>query len=80
MNAAIRWVAWGALPLGGLLAGVCGSVVGIRFSLTIAVIGYWAAGFWVYFSPLRARRADAVPSARVARREPQPQMATSGRP
>lgn len=80
MNAAIRWVAWGALPLGGLLAGVCGSVVGIRFSLAIAVIGYWAAGFWVYFSPLRATRADAVPSARVARREPQPQMATSGRP
>jgi MFS family permease len=57
MNAAIRWVAWGTLPLGGLLGGLFGSVIGIRPALAIAVCGYWAAGLLVYFSPLRTRRA-----------------------
>jgi MFS family permease len=69
MSAAIRWVAWGALPLGGLLAGLCGSVAGIRLSLAIAVSGYWAAGLLIYFSPLRTtRKAATVPSARVVLR------------
>ena len=48
-------MAWGALPLGGILAGLCGSVIGIRASLAIAVSGYWSAGLLVYFSPLRSR-------------------------
>jgi MFS family permease len=79
MNAAIRWVAWGALPLGGLLAGLCGSVIGIRFSLAIAMFGYWAAGLLLYFSPLRTPRT-AVPSARVVLRRPRPQLAAHARP
>ena len=81
MNAAIRWVAWGTLPLGGLLAGLCGSVAGIRFSLAIAVSGYWAAGLLVYFSPLRTTRtATTLASARVAPRRLRPQPAVPGHP
>lgn len=54
MNAAIRWIVWGTLPLGGVIGGVLGSssVLGIRPTLWIGVIGSWAAGFWVLFSPL----------------------------
>lgn len=54
MNAAIRWIVWGTLPLGGVLGGVLGgaNVLGIRPTLWIAVIGGWAAGFWLLFSPL----------------------------
>ena len=33
MNAAMRWIVWGTLPLGGLLGGVFGSVLGIRDDL-----------------------------------------------
>lgn len=80
MNAAIRWVAWGILPLGGLLAGLCGSVIGIRFSLAIAVSGYWAAGLLVYFSPLRTTRPIAVPTAHLVPRRLRPRMATQGHP
>jgi MFS family permease len=74
MNAAMRWVVWGTLPLGGLLGGVFGSLLGVRTTIWIAVIGMWAAGLWVFFSPLRKMRdipseamrgmsqaADAVP-------------------
>jgi MFS family permease len=56
MNAAVRWVVWGTLPLGGLLGGVFGAWLGVRATLWIAFAGSWAAGWWVYFSPLRRLR------------------------
>jgi MFS family permease len=56
MNAAIRWIVWGTLPLGGLLGGVLGSELGIRPTIWVGVIGSWVAGFWVLFSPLRRMR------------------------
>ena len=56
MNAAVRWVVWGTLPLGGVLGGVLGTVLGVRPTLWIGFIGSWAAGFWVFFSPLRRLR------------------------
>ena len=67
MNAAIRWIVWGTLPLGGLIGGVLGSasVLGLRPTLWIGVLGSWAAGFWVLFSPLRGLRD--VPASRTRR-------------
>jgi MFS family permease len=56
MNAAIRWIVWGTLPLGGVIGGALGSAIGIRPTLWISVVGSWAAGFWVLFSPLRGLR------------------------
>jgi MFS family permease len=56
MNAAVRWIVWGTLPLGGIIGGALGSTIGIRPTLWISFIGSWAAGFWVYFSPLRKMR------------------------
>jgi len=56
MNAAVRWVVWGTLPLGGLLGGTLGAALGVRTTLWIAFAGSWAAGFWVFFSPLRRMR------------------------
>jgi len=56
MNAAVRWIVWGTLPLGGLLGGVLGSALGIRPTLWVAALGAWAAGLWVFFSPLRRMR------------------------
>jgi MFS family permease len=56
MNAAVRWVVWGTIPLGGLLGGTFGSLIGVRPTLWIAFAGSWAAGWWVFFSPLRGLR------------------------
>ncbi len=53
MNAASRWITWSTLPAGALLGGFLGSAIGIRPSIWIAYAGPWAAGFLVYFSPLR---------------------------
>jgi MFS family permease len=57
MNAAVRWVVWGTLPLGGLLGGAFGTWLGVRTTLWIAFAGSWLAGWWVFFSPLRGLRA-----------------------
>jgi MFS family permease len=56
MNAAVRWIVWGTLPLGGVIGGALGAAIGIRPTLWIGLAGSWAAGFWVYFSPLRRMR------------------------
>jgi MFS family permease len=56
MNAAVRWIVWGTLPLGGILGGILGTVIGIRPTLLLAFIGSWAAGWFVFFSPLRRMR------------------------
>jgi len=57
MNAAVRWVVWGTIPLGALLGGAFGTILGVRATLWIAFAGSWAAGWWVFFSPLRGMRA-----------------------
>jgi len=56
MNAAVRWVVWGTIPLGGLIGGTFGTVLGVRTTLWIGFIGAWLAGWWVFFSPLRGMR------------------------
>ncbi|WP_255500590.1 MFS transporter [Micromonospora sp. Llam0] len=60
MTAAVRWITWGTIPIGGVIGGALGTVIGIRPTLWIACVGTWAAGFWMYFSPLR--RSRDIPS------------------
>ncbi len=62
MNASIRFVVWGAMPLGGLLGGLLGSQIGILATLWVAVTGRTLSVLWVYFSPLRRER-DFVTTA-----------------
>jgi MFS family permease len=56
MNASIRWIVWGTIPLGSLLGGGLGTWIGPRATLWLCVPGVCAAGLWVYFSPLRRMR------------------------
>jgi hypothetical protein len=44
------------MPLGGVIGGALGTAIGVRPTMAIGLIGSWAAGFWVYFSPLRRMR------------------------
>jgi MFS family permease len=56
MNAAVRWIVWGTMPVGGVLGGALGTLIGVRPTLWLAFIGCWAAGWFVFFSPLRHMR------------------------
>lgn len=65
MNAAVRWIVWGTLPLGGLAGGILGSAAGVRPTLFVAAAGAWVAGLWVFFSPLRGMRDVPAPGTYV---------------
>jgi MFS family permease len=56
MNAAVRWVVWGTMPVGSILGGVLGTLIGVRPAFLLACVGAWAAGWFVFFSPLRRMR------------------------
>jgi MFS family permease len=56
MNASIRWIVWGTLPLGALLGGALGTWLGVRPTVWIGVLGDGLAGLFLFFSPLRGMR------------------------
>ena len=56
MNATMRFLVWGTLPLGAFLGGVLGSTVGVRHTLFIAAVGGTLTFLPVFLSPLRRMR------------------------
>jgi MFS family permease len=56
MNATMRFLVWGTMPLGGLIGGVLGSAIGVRETLIVAAIGGCLPVLPVFFSPLRTMR------------------------
>ncbi len=56
MNATMRFIVWGTLPVGALIGGALGGIIGLRPTLVIGAIGQMTAFLWVFFSPVRALR------------------------
>ena len=54
MNATMRFVVWGTLPLGGVLGGFLGTIIGVRNSLWVSGAGGTLAVLWLLASPMRA--------------------------
>ncbi len=61
MNATMRWFVWGTIPIGALLGGLLGTVVGVRETLLIGALGEMAAVLPVLFSPVRGIHAMPEP-------------------
>jgi MFS family permease len=56
MNASIRFLVWGTIPIGGLLGGALGELIGLRATLLVAAVGMVLSPGWVIASPLRRLR------------------------
>ncbi len=56
MNATMRFLVWGTMPLGGVIGGVLGSTIGVRETLLVAAAGQSLAFLPVFGSPLRRMR------------------------
>jgi len=52
MNASVRTLVFGALPLGGLAGGLFGDLIGLRAALWLGAIGYTASVVPILLSPL----------------------------
>ena len=64
MNATMRFLVWGTMPLGGLLGGGLGTLIGVRPTLWVASAGMALAFLPVFLSPLRGmRELPGVPHA-----------------
>jgi MFS family permease len=56
MNAVIRFLVWGTMPLGALLGGALGTWFGLRPALWVAAIGAFFTFLPILFSPVRRLR------------------------
>jgi predicted MFS family arabinose efflux permease len=64
MNATVRFVAWGSLPVGGLAGGVLGTVIGVPATLWVGAIGCALAFVPILWSPVaRVRDIPGEPTS-----------------
>jgi MFS family permease len=63
MNATMRFVVWGTIPVGNLLGGALGSALGLRPAMVIGSAGTLLSVIPVVFSPVRSLRTvdEAMP-------------------
>jgi MFS family permease len=61
MNAAMRWIVWGTIPLGTLVGGAIGQAVGLRAAMWVGAVGGIPVFLWVLLSPVRSIRTMPEP-------------------
>ncbi|WP_040407432.1 MFS transporter [Amycolatopsis nigrescens] len=67
MNASVRFVVWGVLPLGSLAGGALGELAGLRGTLWLSGAGIAAGAAALLLSPLRGMRDLPVTSSEPSR-------------
>ncbi|MCO7222193.1 MFS transporter [Klenkia sp. PcliD-1-E] len=72
MNASVRFIVFGTMPLGGLLGGVLGTAIGVVPALWVAVAGQLLAAVPVVVSPLVGMRDLPVELDETARADVSP--------
>jgi len=56
MNATMRFIVWGTIPIGIVIGGILGSTIGLHATLWVGAIGGLVAFLPVLFSPVRSLR------------------------
>lgn len=56
MNATMRFVVWGTIPVGALLGGMLATLLPIREAVVVAALASSLSFLWVLFSPIRSLR------------------------
>jgi hypothetical protein len=54
MNAVMRFLVWGTIPLGSLIGGGLASTIGLRATIWVGVLGAMLSVLPVAFSPVRS--------------------------
>ncbi|MGZ4335232.1 MAG: MFS transporter [Gaiellaceae bacterium] len=65
MNATMRFLVWGTIPLGSLTGGVLAATVGLRTTLFVGAVGQFVALLPIVFSPIRGLRDFPEPEEDV---------------
>jgi len=64
MNATMRFIVWGTMPIGSLLGGVLATFIPLRTTVLIGAIVATSAFLWLLFSPVRSLKT--IPKTREA--------------
>lgn len=62
MNASMRFIVWGTLPIGSLIGGALGGAIGLRPTLWVAAVGGLLAFLWVQLSPVVKLKEQPAPA------------------
>lgn len=74
MNASMRFIIWGTMPIGGLIGGVLGELIGLRPTLAVSALGSLLGAAWIILSPVRGLEEFPV---EVDEPEPTPRKAVA---
>ena len=61
LNATMRFIVWGTMPIGALIGGFIGQAVGLFPALVVGALGGTVSFLWVLFSPVR--KVAKIPTA-----------------
>jgi predicted MFS family arabinose efflux permease len=61
MNASMRFLVWGTMPIGSIIGGYLGEIIGLHATLWVGTIGNFLSVLWVLFSPVRDLREQPSP-------------------
>jgi predicted MFS family arabinose efflux permease len=64
MNATMRFIVWGTIPIGALIGAVLGTVIGLQATIWVGAIGSFLGFVPVLLSPVRSLRE--IPSSEPA--------------
>ena len=64
MNASVRFIIWGTMPIGAVIGGLLGERIGLQPTLVVGAAGAFLALGWLVLTPVRHIRnaADVTPS------------------
>jgi len=58
MNASVRFIVWGTIPIGALMGGALGEALGLRTAILAMTVCSMSSPLWVLFSPVRSLRSQ----------------------
>jgi MFS family permease len=61
MNATVRFLVWGTMPIGSIIGGVLASIIGVHETIWIAAILGFSPAIWPFLSPIRRVRVMPKP-------------------
>ena len=61
MNATMRFIVWGTMPIGSVAGGILASFIPVRATVLVAALITSSAFLWVLFSPVRSLREIPKP-------------------
>jgi MFS family permease len=70
MNATMRFIVWGVMPIGMLIGGALGTAIGLRPTIAVGALGGLLGFIWPLCSPLRSLREHPAPAAGTDAPEP----------